>query len=103
MKSTKFFTTIFVILLFTPLISKADNFQFLYENEYGDVVYASFAQVQIYSNEGDFIYEDETNRYGRINIDLEPGTYILVAYFDDLRIERRVLISGNSGLRQIYF
>lgn len=102
MKTIIFFSFILIISFSFAGTSKADNFQFLFENENGDIEYASNAQINVYDDYG-FIYQDETNGKGIINIDLEPGIYTIVAYYNDLRIDKKIQITGDAGIRKIYF
>lgn len=97
---------IFIFLI--PIsITFADIFQITFERD-GEVYYASSKEILVYRDNGtdrsEFIGKFFTDGYGRVNLGLEPGKYVISFLYDEkqnLWLGAGVIISGSRKLKTV--
>jgi hypothetical protein len=98
--------TLFIFLI--PFsITFADVFQLTFERD-GEIYYASSKEILVYRDNGtgrsEFIGKFFTDGYGRVNLGLEPGRYVISFLYDEkqnLWLGAGVEINGTRKLKTV--
>ena len=94
--------SISMFLLMLPGIAYADKFRIL-DNENN---YFSYAIVKVFDNSGNQIIDGNTDKYGRITIELPNGEYSASVWYNNdvsnttLEIKFRLIIDGSSTMKK---
>lgn len=89
-----------VLLLLVPTASSADAFQFLYETE-DDTYYVRDGRVEVFGDDGNKLFTGRTDKYGRIRIDLDPGTYPGQVRYRNSDWQVKLTLDGERNLKKV--
>jgi len=78
----------------------ADKFQFYYLSD-GDSLYVSYSVVKVFDGTKE-VFKGYTDKYGRITIQLDNGTYEVIAEYRKMQLKSSLVIRGSRTVKKLF-
>jgi len=92
------------LILLTGIVwnACADNFQFFYQSG-SNFFYAAYEQVKLYDARNNLVFSGYTDKFGRIAIRTNPGSYACRVTYRKTEYSASLTIRNNSVMSKVYF